>query len=186
MTTTLKQRFFRNAANNAATFNKSKQLFKQLGIAVLLMAGTYTASSQAAHIAPDAMRAKYDKVVEQAAHKNHIDSNLLRAVITAESGYKRGVVSHSGAVGLMQLLPSTAHRFGAHNVYDPVQNIHAGARYISYLMSMFKHNARLAIAAYNAGEGSVIKSGYRVPDYSQTRAYVPKVMNLWAGYKSIY
>jgi soluble lytic murein transglycosylase-like protein len=183
---TLKQRFSQNAANNATTITKSKLFFKNLGVAVLLMAGSYTASAQAAHIAPGELRAKYDKVIEQAAHKNHIDSNLLRAVITVESGYKRGVVSHAGAVGLMQLLPSTAHRFGARNVYDPVQNIHAGARYISYLMNMFKHNSRLAIAAYNAGEGSVIKSGYRVPAFSQTRAYVPKVLSLWQGYKNIY
>lgn len=138
-------------------------------------------------LAPSGVRqARYKEDVVQAAKRNHVDPALLRAVITVESGFNRHAVSHAGAVGLMQLLPATARRFGARNVYDPKQNIAAGARYLHHLLHTFDKNVRLALAAYNAGAGAVIQHGYRIPPYRETVAYVPRVMTLYREYRKAH
>jgi soluble lytic murein transglycosylase-like protein len=111
-------------------------------------------------------------------------SSLVHAVISAESGYDRYAVSRSGAMGLMQLMPETARRYGVQNIMDPAENIHGGVRYLADLMQMFKGRMDLAIAAYNAGENAVIRAGHKVPNYAETRHYVPKVLGFYKNFLS--
>lgn len=122
---------------------------------------------------------RYDALIEQAAHAAAIEPNLLRAVIVVESGFNPQAVSKKGALGLMQLMPATARRFGAANALDPAQNLMAGARYLKFLMERFGRNKNLAIAAYNAGEEAVDRHGGQVPPYAETMAYVPRVMRFY-------
>jgi hypothetical protein len=99
----------------------------------------------------------------RASSDTGVDAKLLHAVISVESGYNQGAVSPKGATGLMQLLPSTARRYGTVNLLDPADNIRAGARYLRDLLAMFDNNIELALAAYNAGENAVIRHGRRLP-----------------------
>lgn len=130
-------------------------------------------------------RDRFAPIVEDAARTHQVDPALLHAVITAESGYNPAVVSPKGAVGLMQLMPETARRYGVENSFDPVQNINGGTKYLSDLLQMFNNNIELAVAAYNAGENAVIRYGYSIPPYRETLAYVPKVLKLQKKYRSI-
>lgn len=125
-------------------------------------------------------RAQYADVIEQAAYKHGLDPALLHAVIRAESSYNPGAVSHKGAMGLMQLMPGTAARYGVRNPYDPEENIFGGARYLRDLMGMFRSDIRLAVAAYNAGEHNVMKYGYQVPPFPETQDYVSKVLGFYS------
>lgn len=122
---------------------------------------------------------QYDAIIEKAAVATSVEPNLLRAVIVVESGFNSRAVSKRGAVGLMQLMPATASRFGVTNPYDPMENVHAGARYLKFLMNRFGQNMRLALAAYNAGEEAVDRNGGQIPPYTETMAYVPKVMKIY-------
>lgn len=122
---------------------------------------------------------KYSSLIKAAAAKHRLDPNLLHAVIYAESAYNASAVSSAGAVGLMQLMPATAKRYGVTNRHDPAQNINGGARYLKDLLKLFNFNTRLAIAAYNAGEGAVKKYKNRIPPYPETQRYVKKVMQLY-------
>src|SRR5271156_6565647 len=122
---------------------------------------------------------QYDSIIEHAAVSSAVEPNLLRAVIVVESGFNSRAVSKRGAVGLMQLMPATANRFGASNLYDPQQNIRAGALYLKFLMDRFGHNVRLALAAYNAGEQAVDRNGGQIPPFSETMAYVPRVLKVY-------
>jgi soluble lytic murein transglycosylase-like protein len=126
-----------------------------------------------------AKAAQYDSIIERAAVSAAVEANLLRAVIVVESGFNSRAVSKRGAVGLMQLMPATASRFGASNLFDPKDNVHAGARYLKYLMDRFGHNIRLALAAYNAGEDAVDRNGGQIPPFAETMAYVPKVLKIY-------
>lgn len=126
----------------------------------------------------------YGAVVDEAAQRYGLEPALLHAVITVESGYNPRAVSRRGAAGLMQLMPVTARRLGVIDVFNPVENIHAGARYLMELMQRFGSDVRLALAAYNAGEAAVVKHGYRIPPYRETAAYVPKVVGLYTKYRS--
>jgi soluble lytic murein transglycosylase-like protein len=108
-----------------------------------------------------------------------VEPNLLRAVIVVESGFNSRAVSKRGAVGLMQLMPATASRFGVSNRYDPLQNISGGAAYLKFLMDRFGHDMRLALAAYNAGEEAVDRNGGQIPPFSETMAYVPRVLKIY-------
>lgn len=128
---------------------------------------------------------RYTPLVEEAARTYQVDAALLHAVISAESGYNPAAVSNKGAVGLMQLMPETARRYGVANSLDPEQNIRGGTKYLSYLLQMFNNNLELAVAAYNAGENAVIRHGYSIPPYRETLAYVPKVLKLQKRYRSI-
>src|SRR6202048_3032661 len=126
-----------------------------------------------------AKASRYDSIIEKAAISAAVEPNLLRAVIVVESGFNSRAVSKRGAVGLMQLMPATASRFGVSNPYDPKQNVHAGARYLKFLMNRFGQNVRLALAAYNAGEDAVERNGGQVPPFTETMAYVPKVLKIY-------
>src|SRR6202042_2395354 len=126
-----------------------------------------------------AKASQYDSIIEQAAATAALEPNLLRAVIVVESGFNSRAVSKRGAVGLMQLMPATASRFGVANRYDPIQNIRGGAAYLKFLMDRFGHDMRLALAAYNAGEEAVDRNGGQIPPFSETMAYVPRVMKIY-------
>lgn len=128
---------------------------------------------------------RFAPLVEETARAYQVDSALLHAVITAESGYNPRAVSKKGAQGLMQLMPETARRYGVADSFDPAQNIRGGARYLRDLLQMFGNNMELAVAAYNAGEKAVANYGNRIPPYRETLAYVPKVMKLQRKYQSI-
>lgn len=122
---------------------------------------------------------QYDPIIEQAALAASVESELLRAVIAVESGFDPRAKSTRGAVGLMQLMPETARRFGATNRYDPSQNIGAGARYLGSLIERYGNDIELALAAYNAGEGAVDRCGRCIPPYKETQAYVPRVLRVY-------
>jgi soluble lytic murein transglycosylase-like protein len=126
-----------------------------------------------------ARASQYDSIIEKAAASSAVEPNLLRAVIVVESGFNSRAVSKRGAVGLMQLMPATASRFGVSNPYDPKENIHAGALYLKFLMDRFGQNVRLALAAYNAGEDAVARNGGQIPPFTETMAYVPKVLRIY-------
>ena len=122
---------------------------------------------------------QYDSIIEKAALSASIEPNLLRAVIVVESGFNPRAVSKRGAVGLMQLMPATASRFGVANPYDPRENVRAGARYLKFLMDHFGQDVRLALAAYNAGEEAVDRNGGKIPPFTETMAYVPRVLKIY-------
>jgi soluble lytic murein transglycosylase-like protein len=122
---------------------------------------------------------QYDSIIEKAAVSAAVEPNLLRAVIVVESGFNSRAVSKRGAVGLMQLMPATATRFGVSNPFDPKQNIHAGARYLKFLIDRFGQDVRLALAAYNAGEEAVDRNGGQIPPFTETMAYVPRVLKIY-------
>ena len=126
----------------------------------------------------------YNKQIQQIAKKYQIDAALVHAVILAESQYDAGAVSPTGASGLMQLMPDTVERYKVADVFDPKENIRAGAQYLRDLLKLFDNDLELAIAAYNAGEGAVIRSGRRIPPFPETVAYVPKVMSYYRQYQA--
>jgi soluble lytic murein transglycosylase-like protein len=123
-----------------------------------------------------------------ASKANDLDVELLKAVIATESGFDAGAVSPKGAIGLMQVMPATAQRYGVSadkkltvekKLHDPGVNIKTGAKYLRYLMDMFAGNLELALAAYNAGEGAVLRAGKRVPNFPETQNYVKTVLQLY-------
>lgn len=119
-------------------------------------------------------QSKYNEIIVAAAQKFDVDAALVSAVIKAESDYNPRIVSHKGARGLMQLMPATAKRFGVTNSFDPEENIHAGTRYLRWLLKTFDGNADLAVAAYNAGEGNVWKYD-GVPPFRETVNYINRI-----------
>jgi len=126
---------------------------------------------------------KFRSHILSAAKETQVDAALIHAVITVESGYNPSARSIAGAVGLMQLMPGTARRYGVKNRLDPVQSIHGGARYLRDLKAMFDDDLRLVLAAYNAGEHAVIRYGRRIPPFRETAAYVPKVLATYRKFR---
>ncbi len=110
--------------------------------------------------------------------EQRVDPKLVHAVIQVESAWNPRARSNKGALGLMQLMPATATRFGVSDPFDPKQNIRAGARYLRILLDQFKQNLTHALAAYNAGEGAVIAHG-GVPPYQETRNYIVRINALY-------
>ena len=138
-----------------------------------------TASGDRYDMALLARAGQYDSIIEKAATSASVEPNLLRAVIVVESGFNSHAISKRGAVGLMQLMPATAARFGVANAFDPRQNVHGGARYLKFLIDRFGQNLGLALAAYNAGEDAVERNGGQIPPFSETMAYVPRVLKIY-------
>lgn len=126
---------------------------------------------------------RYVPLVAQAARAYQIDEALLQAVISTESGYEPGAVSHKGAIGLMQVMPETGKRYGVTHLRDPLQNVNAGAHYLRDLLRRFDNNLQLALAAYNAGEQAVLRHGKRIPPYRETMQYVPRVLALYKKFQ---
>ncbi len=117
---------------------------------------------------------RFDRIILAAARHFDVDAALVSAVIKAESDYQPRTVSHKGARGLMQLMPSTAERFGVSNSFDPEANIYGGVRYLKWLLKTFDGNADLAVAAYNAGEGNIWKYN-GVPPFRETINYINRI-----------
>jgi soluble lytic murein transglycosylase-like protein len=124
-------------------------------------------------------RRLYGDMIAKVAREQKVDAALLHAVVSVESAYDAQAMSPKGATGLMQLMPDTGKRYGVSNLLDPQENLRAGAKYLRDLLVMFNNNLRLVIAAYNAGEGAVIRSGRAIPPYPETRAYVQRVLQLY-------
>ena len=139
-------------------------------------------TAQQAPSSPDNRR-QYGAIVEQTAGRFGIDAALLHAMISVESGYDPNALSRRGAGGLMQLMPATAKRYGVANIFDPVDNVRGGARYLAELLKMFENDLPLALAAYNAGEAAVLKYGKRIPPYRETTDYVAKVVESYNKYR---
>jgi soluble lytic murein transglycosylase-like protein len=122
---------------------------------------------------------KFDAVIASAAAESDVEPDLLRAVIVIESGFNARAVSRAGAAGLMQLMPSTARRYGVDDRFDPAQNVHGGARHLRSLISRYDNDIELALAAYNAGEDAVDRCGRCIPRYRETQEYVPRVLRMY-------
>jgi len=118
---------------------------------------------------------RYSPWIEEAARRHGLSPDLIHAVILAESAYQPRALSPKGAMGLMQLMPATARRFGVRDPWDPRQNILGGAAYLKWLLDRYDGDLSLATAAYNAGEGAVEKYGNTIPPYKETVTYVKKV-----------
>jgi soluble lytic murein transglycosylase-like protein len=132
-----------------------------------------------------ANRKRFTRTIELAAKNHKLPTALVHAVITAESAYDPNAISTAGAVGLMQLMPQTAARYGVKNRKDPVANIAGGTRYLKDLLGMFDNDLILAIAAYNAGENAVLNYGRQIPPYQETQTYVRRVLKYYNDYKKI-
>ncbi len=135
---------------------------------------------------------KYEALLNQVAHEFELDPALLKAIMAAESGFNPVAVSAKGAVGLMQVLPATAARYGvqadkkksvAQKLTDPKTNIRLGARYLRDLRRLFPERQDLVLASYNAGEGAVQKYDNKIPPYPETRNYVKLVTEFYQLYK---
>ncbi len=122
--------------------------------------------------------AEIDSAIDQAAAKNGVDPNLVRALIKVESNFNPNAVSNKGAMGLMQLMPRTASQLNVSNPFDPQQNVDAGVRHLKHLLTNFNGDVRLSLAAYNAGEGAVTRNG-GVPPYAETQNYVKRITDLY-------
>ena len=146
---------------------------------------TNVVASRVVHSYPSAARSRFHAHIVAAARTYQLEPALLHAVISAESGYNPLARSAKGARGLMQLMPATARRYGVENPLDPQQNIYGGAAYLHDLLALFGNDVQLALAAYNAGEGTVMEYGNRIPPYRETAQYVPKVLNYYKKYKSL-
>jgi len=127
---------------------------------------------------------KYDELIAQSAARNGVDPNLVVAVMKQESGFNPRPRSYKGASGLMQLMPTTAVRFGVTNIFDAAQNIEGGTRYLRFLLDQFNGDVNLVLAGYNAGENAVVNSGYRIPRYRETQNYVRSITARYDANKS--
>jgi len=121
-----------------------------------------------------------DSAIEEAAARHNVDPNLVRAVVKVESNFNPNAVSRKGAMGLMQLMPSTARQLKVKNPFDPAQNVDAGVRQLKQLLESYGGDIKLTLAAYNAGAGAVARSA-GVPHYAETQNYVRRITNLYYG-----
>ncbi len=128
-------------------------------------------------------RQQYAPYITRIATQHGIDPYLVHAVISAESAFNPNAVSPAGAMGLMQLMPATAERFGVSNAFDPVANIEGGVRYLRWLLNHFNNDVQLALAGYNAGENAVIRHGRQIPPFAETQTYVPRVLRFYHYYR---
>ena len=183
----LKSKAFRNGAfsltmavlalafgPNVSLFTKYQAVYRtdhQLwttssNLSYLLDAGSlYTVDSQ------------YDDLIQGIARYYEIDPALVKAIVHAESGFDSKIVSSAGAVGLMQVMPSTASLYDVYELDNPTANLRVGVRYLRFLLEKFDWNTDLAIAAYNAGPNAVARFD-NIPPYQETRHYVKKVLGL--------
>ncbi len=145
-------------------------------------AGALVSSRKIAYAVTDP--AAYDRLILRTATTHQVDAALVKAVMHIESAFNPHAVSDKGAQGLMQLMPETAQRYGAEDLFDPVQNVRAGVLYLKDLQKMFKNNTRLVLAAYNAGENAVLRHK-GIPPYDETQDYVRKVTKMHRQYLAV-
>ena len=126
---------------------------------------------------PTRERLEIQGKLRRACRRNGLDFHLVSALVEAESGYRPNVLSKKGAIGLMQLMPDTAKRFGCADPWNLDQNITGGTAYLAYLQKVFNHNTPLVLAAYNAGENAVQKYDNRIPPYAETVRYVFRILD---------
>lgn len=129
-------------------------------------------------------RQRFAMKIAAIAQRHGLPNSLIHAVIDTESAYDPNAVSRAGAVGLMQLMPETARRYGVTNRRDPDANLSGGVRYLRYLLDRFDNDLALALAGYNAGENAVEKFGNQIPPYDETQAYVRKVIKKYEQYSA--
>lgn len=151
-------------------------------------AGRLKATGRFSGLVPEAQRswttgdATVDALVRDSARRNVLDPYLIYSVMSRESSFKRFALSPKGARGYMQLMLATAARFGVRDIYDPAQNIEGGAKYLRFLLNLFgEERLDLVLAAYNAGEGNVLKYGRSVPPFAETIAYVDYITKRYGG-----
>jgi soluble lytic murein transglycosylase-like protein len=125
----------------------------------------------------------YDAIIREASKLYKVDAALIRSVVQAESAFNPLALSRVGAMGLMQLMPSTADALDVENPFDPRENIMAGTRLLKDLLTRHRGNVALTLASYNAGLGNVRKYGGRVPPFKETRNYVKRITSLIADAK---
>jgi len=138
---------------------------------------------------PNARKQKREQLIpliRQTAEAHSIDPALLAALIDVESGFEPNAISPKGAMGLMQLIPKTALQYGLAEPYNPVRNLDAGTRYLKDLLAQHDGNLALALAAYNAGQGSVGRYQKRIPPYGETLLYVPRVLAKMGEYQAVF
>lgn len=121
-----------------------------------------------------------DAAIDQAAARHNVDASLVRSVVKVESNFNPNAVSRKGAMGLMQLMPSTARQLKVRNPFDPEQNVDAGVRHLKQLLESYGGDVKLTLAAYNAGSGAVARSA-GIPHYAETRNYVRRITDLYYG-----
>lgn len=126
---------------------------------------------------------RYDSIISIASDRYDIDFELIKAMIKVESNFNPMAISKRGAMGLMQLMPETARELQVKNVFDPVENIDGGTRYIGYLLKFFQGDLSLALAAYNAGKDAVLRFERKIPPFEETREYVRKVLRYLKIYR---
>ena len=124
----------------------------------------------------------FDRLIDQVAWRYQLRPSFVHAVIKTESNYNPAAVSRKGALGLMQLIPQTARRFGVNNVFDPAENVEGGVRYLRHLLDLYD-DPKLTLAAYNAGEGAVDRFG-GVPPYSETRQFLRRVDRFYRSFQN--
>lgn len=129
-------------------------------------------------------RRKHTPAIDHIARYYGLPTSLVHAVVAAESAYDANAVSRTGAVGLMQLMPETARRYGVGNRRNPADNLNGGTHYLSDLLHKYNNNLKLALAAYNAGESTVERYGNRIPPFEETREYIAKVISYYREYSS--
>lgn len=137
------------------------------------------------HWTANAIPTKYDDLILQLARSYQLEPALVKAVMHVESAFNSGARSYKGAMGLMQLMPDTARRFGIRDAYNPVENVTGGVRYLRWLFRYFDGNITHVLAGYNAGEKAVSRFG-GIPPYSETRDYVRRVLRMRDLYRRDY
>jgi len=142
--------------------------------------GAESVSSPAKAVNGTLRASEINRMVEQTASRLQVDPQLVQAIIKVESEYDPKALSNKGAMGLMQLIPETAQRFGVENPFNPKENIEGGVSYLRHLLDLFGGDLPLSLAAYNAGEGAVQRSG-GIPSFAETRNYVRKVTDIYQG-----
>jgi soluble lytic murein transglycosylase-like protein len=167
-----------NAASMRAARSAAAEVSKYLGRESSQSANAkIVAANSAGSAAPSV---DIDSAIEQAAARHNVDPNLVRAVIKVESNFNPNAVSRKGAMGLMQLMPSTARQLNVKNPFDPEQNVDAGVRQLKQLLENYGGDIKLTLAAYNAGAGAVARSS-GVPHYAETQNYVRRITKLYYG-----
>jgi soluble lytic murein transglycosylase-like protein len=163
-------------ATQGSNATKGTQFASGLDGASPAASAAYSGQSTANGASHGLTSARLEELVQSTAARHGVDANLVRAVIETESGGNPSAVSRKGAVGLMQLMPTTALELGVKNMYSAAENLEAGVRYLHTLLDRYNGDLDRALAAYNAGAGAVDRAG-GVPKYRETREYVKKVTN---------